>query len=143
MKDEGKQEAPPNSSLILHPSSLPADALDREALLQRIGGDEGLLAELVAVFRADSARLLEEIAAGLERGDARAVERAAHSLKGSVRFFGAAAAADEALRLEKMGRAGDVAGGREALARLSAECERLLAALPAGEGDCVEVAAGR
>ncbi len=143
MKDEGKQEAPPNSSFILHPSSLPADALDREALLQRIGGDEGLLAELVAVFRADSARLLEEIAAGLERGDARAVERAAHSLKGSVRFFGAAAAADEALRLEKMGRAGDVAGGREALARLSAECERLLAALPAGEGDCVEVAAGR
>src|SRR5205823_9536600 len=120
------------------PSPLPTEPLGREALLQRVGGDEGLLAELVTVFRADSARLLEEIAAALERGDARAVERAAHSLKGSVRFFGAAAAADEALRLEKMGRAGDLAGGRESLARLSAECGRLLAALPAGEGGCVE-----
>jgi two-component system, sensor histidine kinase and response regulator len=143
-KEEGKQGAPSDSSFIQPPSSVPAsDALGREALLQRVGGDEELLAELVTVFRADGARLLEEIAAGLERGDAKAVERAAHSLKGSVRFFGAAAAADEALGLEKMGRAGDLAGGREALARLHAECERLLAALPAGEGGCVETAAGR
>jgi two-component system, sensor histidine kinase and response regulator len=144
MKDEGQQVGASGSSFTLHPSYFPAaGALDRGALLQRVGGDEGLLAELATVFRADAARLLEEIATALERGDARAVERAAHTLKGSVRFFGAGSAAEEALRLERMGRSGDLDGGREALARLTAASERLLAALPVGEGDRLETAAGR
>ena len=143
MKDEGRREGASGSSFILHPSSLQPAALDHVALLQQVGGDEGLLAELVTVFRADSARLREEIAAALGRGDARAVERAAHTLKGLVRFFGASAAAEEALRLERMGRAGDLAGGREALARLTAEGDRLLAALPEGAGDGLEPVAGR
>jgi hypothetical protein len=60
-----------------------------------------------------------------------------------VRFFGAAAAAEEALRLERMGRANDLAGGREALARLAAENERLLAELGDGKGAGVEPVACR
>jgi PAS domain S-box-containing protein len=143
MKDEGRQEPTSGSSFILHPSSFQPEALDRRALLGSVGGDAELLAEVVTVFRADSARLLEEIGAALERDDARALERAAHTLKGSVRFFGAAAAAEAALGLERMGRSGDLAGGREALARLTAESERLLAALPEGKGGGLEPVAGR
>jgi PAS domain S-box-containing protein len=143
MKDEGRQERPSGSSFILHPSSLQPEFLDRGALLGSVGGDEALLAEVVTLFRTDSGRLLEEISAALQRGDARAVERAAHTLKGSVRFFGAAAAAEAALGLERMGRSGDLAGGREALARLTAESERLLAALPEGKGGGLEPVAGR
>jgi PAS domain S-box-containing protein len=139
----GKNEGTSGSPFFLPPSSLQPDALDRRALLQRVGGDEGLLAELVPVFRDDSARLLEEIAQALALDDGRAVERAAHTLKGSVRFFGAAAAAEEALRLERMGRANDLAGGREALARLAAENERLLAELGDGKGAGVEPVACR
>jgi len=134
-KEEGKPE---NSSGLP-----PPDTLDSAGLLRQVNGDRELLAELVTVFRADSARLRGEIAAGLERGDARAVERAAHTLKGLVRFFGATAAAEVALRLEQLGRAGDLAGGREALARLTAENDRLLAALPAGAGGELEAVAGR
>jgi CheY-like chemotaxis protein len=143
MKDEGKTESDSGSAFSLPPSAIPPEALDRRALLRSVEGDEDLLAALVTVFRADSARLLEEIAAALERGDAGAVERAAHALKGSVRFFGAAAAAEAAVGLERLGRSGDLAGGREALARLTAESERLLAALPEGKGDGLETVAGR
>ena len=79
--------------------------LDRQFALSRVGGDEELLKEIAAVFLEDYPNSLREIQAALAAGEADQLERAAHSLKGSVANFGARDAVAFALRLEQMGRA--------------------------------------
>jgi signal transduction histidine kinase/DNA-binding response OmpR family regulator len=72
-------------------------AFDPTAALERVGGDKDVLASLVQLFRTDSARLLPEIRAAVEEGDATRLNRAAHTLKGMVGFFGAAGATEAAM----------------------------------------------
>jgi two-component system sensor histidine kinase/response regulator len=92
--------------------------IDRELALSRVGGDTELLNEIAVLFLDDYPKLLEELRIASERGDARAIERTAHSLKGSVSNFGASAAVEAAFTLENMGRAqelGDIQASLRAL----------------------------
>ncbi len=73
--------------------------MDRAAVLERVEGDVELLRQLVELFREDSARHLRDLRAALERGDAKAIERSAHALKGSTSNFCAPSAWEAALRL--------------------------------------------
>ena len=68
-----------------------------------------------------------DIHTALATGDASALERAAHGLKGSVANFGARAAVDAAFQLEQLGKAGKLDQVPPALAAL----ERALACLHA------------
>ena len=68
----------------------------------------------------------------MERRDAGALLEAAHALRGSVANFGATRAVAAALRLELMGKAGDLTVAPAALADL----QRAMAAF-AGELDTV------
>jgi HPt (histidine-containing phosphotransfer) domain-containing protein len=68
---------------------------------------------------------LRSVGEAIEGGDAPALERAAHKLKGTVTNFAAAAAAEAAARLEAMGRDRDLTGAREAFARLRDEVAAL------------------
>jgi HPt (histidine-containing phosphotransfer) domain-containing protein len=61
----------------------------------------------------------------VDRGDAEAVRRAAHAVKGMAANLGAKAAAAAALRLEDLGRAGDLAAAAAASDDLAAAVERL------------------
>jgi HPt (histidine-containing phosphotransfer) domain-containing protein len=64
------------------------------------------------------------------------LEHTAHTLKGALGALGAKRAFDAALRLEMMGRRGDLSRAGEASAELQEEIERLqpaLAALATGE----------
>jgi two-component system, sensor histidine kinase and response regulator len=91
------------------PPEIPdSSAFDRAAALDEVDGDEELLAELARVFLEDSTRLLSEVQAAAAAGDAGQLMRAAHALKGSVANFGARRAVEAALRLESMGKYGDV-----------------------------------
>jgi PAS domain S-box-containing protein len=106
---------------------------DREALLARVENDQELLREIVALFLGEAPELLGAIREALERRDAPSLERSAHTLKGSVGNFGAKSAFETALKLETMGRNGDLSGGAEALAELETKISQLvktLAALP-------------
>ncbi len=103
--------------------------LDREALMDRVGGDVEFLQEIAGLFQEDCPKLMEEIRAAVSAGDAHGLERAAHTLKGSVSNFGAEAARAAALRLESMGRAGDLAPASEAYTALQNEIARFNAAL--------------
>lgn len=107
----------------------PAQVLDRAALLERVEGDPALLAEMVQLFSQDSLRLLAAIREGLERNDARAVERSAHTLKGALSNLAAPTATAAALRLEKMGREADLTAAKEGCSALEREIERLKPAL--------------
>jgi HPt (histidine-containing phosphotransfer) domain-containing protein len=64
-----------------------ADLFDPAVALERTCDDLELLAELAELFAENRDRLLADLAAAIERRDARGVDQAAHALKGSVGTF--------------------------------------------------------
>src|SRR3954452_3890804 len=92
-----------------------AELDDRSAVLDRVGGDEDLLREITSIFLDDYPNLIAEIEAAVLKKDGKLLERAAHSLKGSVSNFGAQAATQASWRLETMARKGDLAEVEPAL----------------------------
>ena len=100
-------------------------ALDREIALSRVGGDTELLKEIAALFLENYNVWLGELHQAVSRGDAKAVEQAAHGLKGSVANFGAQAVVEAALKLESVGRSRDLTDVSSSLTAL----ESALAAL--------------
>jgi two-component system sensor histidine kinase/response regulator len=99
---------------------VPDAAIDRARLLERVGGDTRALVEVARIFLGDAPRRLAEIRRALAAGDARALRGAAHTLKGAVSNFGAQAAVDAALELQKLGDANRLFEARAALERLEA-----------------------
>ncbi len=118
--------------------------VDLDGALEAVGGDRELLREAVGLFlEQDYPRHLKELRRGLARQDARAVKRAAHGIKGAVDSFGGHATRDVALRLETMGRRGDLSSAQRAVEELEAEMERFAAffARPQWESGALELAA--
>jgi two-component system sensor histidine kinase/response regulator len=116
------------------PSERPAaagDALDTTKILERIGGDRELLRELAALFVGDCPRMLSDIQDAVRDGNAEALQKAAHALKGSVSNFGAEAAVQVAFRLEMMGRNQDMTDATQALKELEQEIGRVREGLSA------------
>jgi CheY-like chemotaxis protein len=115
------------------------DAPARTAdFLKAFENDWGFFKEVVQVFCADYPNHLAVLRGAAAAVDAPACMRAAHSLKGMLRNFQAEAAAERASVLEKMGRAGDMAGAGplidalvEDLDALEEELHRVLAQAPA------------
>jgi len=98
----------------------PGPALDRQVALLRVGGDAELLKEIAVIFLEDYPRVLREIRGAITGNDAKQLETSAHTLKGSVANFGAAAVVASALRLEQMGRAAQLDQSSDVLHTLEA-----------------------
>jgi len=81
-----------------------------EEALARLEGDLSLFGELVQLFSADLPRRLDELRRCVDGGDAGGLERAAHTLKGSVNSFGGSAVADGLAALEELARDGALSG---------------------------------
>lgn len=106
-----------------------ASGIDLEGALNRLGGDQELLNELVQFFLEDTPGLMDQVREGLNSGDAEAVERGAHSLKGLSANFGAQAAVQIALAVEQHGRNQDLAAAAADLPRLEHQIGLLQKAL--------------
>jgi HPt (histidine-containing phosphotransfer) domain-containing protein len=111
------------------PGRPPAPAFDLAAALERVDHDEDLLAEIAGLFLKDAPEMLAAVAGAVAVGDADAVNRTAHRLKGSILTFGAEHAATLALSLEEAGRNGALANAQADLARLAQAVARLRTAL--------------
>jgi PAS domain S-box-containing protein len=107
------------------------DVMDWNAAVRHLEGDVELLKEIAQVFLDQSPTLLSVMREAAETGDGKSLERAAHTLKGSVSNFAAKGAFDAAHRLENMGRRGDLNDAEEAFDDLEQEIERLKPALVA------------
>jgi CheY-like chemotaxis protein/HPt (histidine-containing phosphotransfer) domain-containing protein len=107
----------------------PVEVIDRAEALARMDGDEELLGEIVELFFDDCPRMLSEVHKAVAGRDSQTLERAAHTLKGSVGNFAARPAFEAALKLEMIGREGSLAHAEEAYAALEKEIERLQPAL--------------
>jgi HPt (histidine-containing phosphotransfer) domain-containing protein len=100
--------------------STPVPVFDRVEALNRLQGDQELLADSAKVFLKNSPGQLADICNAIERGDLAGLEHTAHSLKSSVGSFGARRTFNVVFELEKAARSGDLA-----------ECSRLCVALEA------------
>jgi signal transduction histidine kinase/DNA-binding response OmpR family regulator len=106
-----------------------AGVVDETLLRERVDNDEQLLQELTELFRLDCPRLLQQIEEAIASQDPRALELAAHALKGAVGTFAAKPAFDAALTLETMGRDNQISGANRAYKLLATEIDRLQSAL--------------
>jgi len=95
-----------------------ASSFDEAELLDRVGNDAVFLSETVQMLADDAPGLVEEMRRAIAAGDAQALSRSAHALKGMISNFCSPDTQQSALELERMGRAGDLAGAPAALERL-------------------------
>jgi len=87
------------------------DALDGAVLRElreSVGDDPEFLAELVDEFLADAPNQLEALKSAAASGDAAGARRAAHTLKGNGRTFGAGVLASLCQEAESAAEAGDL-----------------------------------
>ena len=84
-------------------------AFDETELLERVDGDWDFLAETVDMLANDGRALMAEIRRAAAAGDADAVGRAAHTLKGMISNFCSPAAHAGALAVEQIGKNGGLA----------------------------------
>ena len=99
----------------------PPPVIDREALMEQVEGSAALLAQISALYAGIAPGMMADIGQAVRAGDAKALEHAAHTLKGCVANFRAKRAGAVALRLEDIGRSGDLGGAGAALERLEVE----------------------
>jgi HPt (histidine-containing phosphotransfer) domain-containing protein len=89
----------------------PQRALDKavlDSLRESVGDDPEFLAELVDDFLADAPTQLESLRETTTSGDATGARRAAHTLKGNSRTFGATLLASRCQEVEAAARVGDL-----------------------------------
>ncbi len=103
--------------------------LDTGELMARVDNDTDLLKEIVDLFIEDCPRLMSRLQNAIACGDANEVERAAHSLKGSVGSFAARPAYNTALKLEQIGKSGELSEAPDVYAALERQIAELKHAL--------------
>jgi two-component system sensor histidine kinase/response regulator len=119
------------TSIIGDPADATRGVIDIQELLQRVDGDRDLLLEVARMFLEDVPLLMENVRQSASTRDARALERAAHALKGACANFSAAGAVSAASVLEQSGRRQDLEQLDERLHAVEHEVERLCRALTA------------
>jgi CheY-like chemotaxis protein len=120
---------PCRSGAAWEPEDGTTTVVDRTAVISRFEGDKALLQEAAELFQHSIPRLLAQLRSAVASGDIILVERTAHSIKGSVGNFGGLAAMETAMRLEMMGRRGDLEEAVEALETLEREVDQLIPAI--------------
>ncbi len=113
------------------PMQVPPELAGRAAFLQGLGDDTELARRLIDLFIEQAPKLMGDLRAAVESGDAVSLRKAAHALKGSISNFPPGPAHGAAARMEMIGFDGDITAAREVWPVLEAQVERLKALLPA------------
>ena len=100
-------------------------AFDRKGMMAMLGGNAGLLSEVVATFVEETPRMIADVREAVAGKDPYRVRFAAHSLRGALLTVSAEPAAAVANRLEQLGAQGDLANAEQELSELEAELHRL------------------
>ena len=131
--------APP-SAPVAAPIAAPSPAVapksdkpvfDRETALDRVNGEAELLDEVIELFLTDAPNRLAEVRTALEQGDPKRLQMAAHSLKGAAGYVGADRTSAQALKLEELGRRGELSQAVDEYQLLEREVESLREVLAA------------
>jgi HPt (histidine-containing phosphotransfer) domain-containing protein len=102
---------------------------DEKELLERVDNDWDFLADTVQMLEADGRALMAEIRRAADAGDAPALGRAGHTIKGMISNFCSPATHASALEVETIGKCGEAAAAPAAVKILEARLETLIAGL--------------
>lgn len=105
--------------------------LDWNKALETVNGDQDLLRDVISAFLEETPAQLSTIAQAIEQGDCTRLGRAAHTVRGALRFLGTELAVSHAQALEEQGHNLVPEVARQSLASLSGEIERFRPALVA------------
>jgi len=94
-------------------------------------GEPDIVAEVSGLFIKHAPEKISAIMQAVERGDAKGLQMAAHSLKSSSAYVGAMHLSAMSKELEQMGRSGAMLGAKDKAEMLKEEYMRVLAALEA------------
>jgi len=100
--------------------------VDLAVAMRWLGGDRGLLSELVGIFVDDGPKRLQAIRVALTASDIQQLEHVAHSLKGSAAILGATRLQTAALALEDAAHAGHTENGPDLVAAIARELDRVI-----------------
>jgi signal transduction histidine kinase/DNA-binding response OmpR family regulator/HPt (histidine-containing phosphotransfer) domain-containing protein len=101
-------------------------AFNRVELIDRLGGDVTLLAEVIQLFLEDCPKRLRAINAAVEQRDPEAIRTTAHALKGAAGTIAASAVFEAAQTLERLGAEQRVDAAEAARRVLAREVANLL-----------------
>ncbi len=113
--------ARPNAAPFLGESALGAKELD--ALRRLTAGSPEILVQIIDDYVETAARLVKAVREATERGDLKAIEHAAHSLKGSSGQMGAHPLMLESAAIERAAASGDLATVHDRLPMLTRKHE--------------------
>jgi len=105
------------------------DRFDLAATLDRLDGDRELFDEMAHLFRGECPKAIEEIRRSIAAADAKALERHAHSLKGSAANLGSATVSGAADALETCARSGHLEQAYDLFQSLEQALSHLLSEL--------------
>ena len=97
--------------------------------LERLGGDQELLQEVLEIFREEAPKHLAGLREAITQQDAESIERIAHSLQGELGYLGIAELSHGARELEARGRTSDFQGALSLFPPFEAAMARLLGSM--------------
>ncbi|MGB4704026.1 MAG: Hpt domain-containing protein [Candidatus Saccharicenans sp.] len=106
--------------------------IDRKEALERIGGDESFLQELLNIYSEEFEKKFAELKQAVEAKDFRTIREAGHYLKGASANLSLPALREASWKMEMAGANSDLEAAREALSLLQKEYQRLQDFLKAG-----------
>jgi two-component system, sensor histidine kinase and response regulator len=107
------------------------DAVNWEQALEIVGGDSEVLKAITEAALTEIPQLMDATRAAVAGGDAGKLRLAAHTLKGTLRCFGASRSQEHARRLEARAQEGNLQQVQTVLADLEVEIAPVIAALSA------------
>jgi two-component system, sensor histidine kinase and response regulator len=111
------------------PLETPDTDWDIRSALERLGGDEKLLYEVLDIFIDQAPKDLATIRNALVRDDFETMERTAHTLKGNLGYLGISKVLEKAGQLEILGHKNEMGQARFIFASFESDIAVLLAAM--------------
>jgi signal transduction histidine kinase/DNA-binding response OmpR family regulator len=106
-----------------------APPLDRAGMMERLGGDEELMSEVIRLFIQDCPNRLAAIKTAVDQRSAEGIRKAAHALKGAVGNLSASALFDATATLERIGADGRLDAAEAGWRRVVTEVSLLMSTL--------------
>ncbi len=128
-RHDAQQVVSPSPSMRAStPSMQPQSwALDWNEALRAVNDDQELLRQILAELLMEWPKLLAELNRAATADDAVSLRRAAHTLRGSLRFFGPTEAANLAEQIETLARSGKLVAAVDRIPSFETHVERVLA----------------
>jgi len=102
-----------------------SEIFNKNALLERVDGDEELAQGLLSIFLEHTPLQIADLHEALEAGDASRLQGQAHSLKGAAASISAEVLKEVTGDLEQAGKTGELAQAQLLLTQLLQEFEKL------------------